>query len=1031
LAVLSALLFGRPAKAQVGDEIPSANYYAGVAAIYLGEYREAERELRRESQRGLRTTLARWVDSVCYHAMLGEVLYHQGRNAEALAQFDQACQYLLAYPNWMTRVNFQRPPVADPNPARRVAPWGATTRTSVPAQFPRTEQVAFGQLNNSQVLQRGGVFAAPEYRRVNVQEIIRAAALALRRRADLLGPLAPQDKLFKDLSSVLAAGNLTPPNHWSIAWVDLQRGLVHAALGQLDQASNALNRAALAGGQFDHPLTCVALLEQGRLAMRAGNGQAAAQFFHEASLSAYYFENWDALTESVWLGWVNHMAHGGNGLYAPLEPVAAWAQLNRLQHISVKLRLAQAESLLWLDELPQAAALLGGGARPLGQMNGSIAGIHHLYLQAVTHYLQGRAGPGGEVLSQALTAQAAASLRNFQIGLTGSLYDAGDVVSREAVALYERLLADPLPAEWAYQPLDVMAVLSTPHDGAFDRWLHAALDRKDVPSALDVAERAKRRRFLASQPLGGRLIALRAILEAPERDLSREAILQRQHFLAAFPVYRQLASAGERLSSELRAGPVIARPEEDPKPLNQRYEEWRANAEERERLLMQIALRRLPSSLEFPCWRKTADLQQALSEGQALVVFHAAGEQVQGFLITSGGTHTWSLGGVRPLRTKVGEYLRDIGNFGAGRTLPVDELARNVWHKSGNELYKAIFAESRLDTASTTELIIVPDDALWNVPFEALIPDAADPEQPLGVRLPIRYGPTAALVLGGSRGFRRPQHTAIVGGEFNVEEAVTGGEDLLAELEKLVAGPLRLGQPLSQPGYLVAPLVDMLIVLDDVSIERAAANGWSPFPRSPAGAADTLGAWSALPYGGPERVIVTTYATEAELGNRGTRRGSAAPPGTDVFRTVCHLMASDAQTILLTRWRTGGRTNFNLVREFVQELPHSSAADAWRRAVLLAREAPLDINREPRLKRSSDESGPPTASHPFFWAGYLLVDTGAEAAENTAPAPATSQPAGDVPAKVPLPTLPPPDAPPGEKPMNERETRPGEAKTSK
>ena len=87
-------------------------------------------------------------------------------------------------------------------------------------------------------------------------------------------------------------------------------------------------------------------------------------------------------------------------------------------------------------------------------------------------------------------------------------------------------------------------------------------------------------------------------------------------------------------------------------------------------------------------------------------------------------------------------------------------------------------------------------------------------------------------------------------------------------------------------------------------------------------------------------------------------------------------MAGGARSILMTRWRTSGRTNFDLVREFAKELPNALAADAWPRACLLAREAPLDAVREPRLKRSDETGDLPTADHPFFWAGYMLVDTG-------------------------------------------------------
>src|SRR5438477_6398401 len=107
VAVMLALLAASTASAQLGDEIPHASYYASIQAFYAGEYRSAERELRRETARGIHTPQTRWIDSICYYAMLGEVLFHEGRNAEALDQFDQACQILLAYPNWLLQVRFQ------------------------------------------------------------------------------------------------------------------------------------------------------------------------------------------------------------------------------------------------------------------------------------------------------------------------------------------------------------------------------------------------------------------------------------------------------------------------------------------------------------------------------------------------------------------------------------------------------------------------------------------------------------------------------------------------------------------------------------------------------------------------------------------------------------------------------------------------------------------------------------------------------------------------------------------------------------
>ena len=237
-------------------------------------------DLRQESRRGIRTTQARWIDSICYHAMLGEVLYHQGRNAEALAEFDQACQVILAYPNWLLQVQFQpQPPRPDLARARRPPPWGQSSRSVTLGQFSETEQVFIGELDPRRALQQGGVVRTPMLWRINVVEIIRTSALAIRRRSELLGPLATHDPISKELSTVFARGNLSPPNHWSSAWIDVLRGVAQAGAGKLDEADMLLSRSLTVDGQFDHPLTCVVLLEQGRIAMARGDSRGRRNFW--------------------------------------------------------------------------------------------------------------------------------------------------------------------------------------------------------------------------------------------------------------------------------------------------------------------------------------------------------------------------------------------------------------------------------------------------------------------------------------------------------------------------------------------------------------------------------------------------------------------------------------------------------------------------------------------------------------------------------------------------------------------------------
>jgi hypothetical protein len=354
-------------------------------------------------------------------------------------------------------------------------------------------------------------------------------------------------------------------------------------------------------------------------------------------------------------------------------------------------------------------------------------------------------------------------------------------------------------------------------------------------------------------------------------------------------------------------------------------------------------------------------------------VFHAAGGELYGFVVSQSGVHLWQFGDIRRLRSGVADFLRALGNYGANRAMSAEELISDRWRKMAAEAYPAVFGDARLDLAKTTALTIVPDDLLWYLPFEALVPDAAKPETALADLVPLRYGPTAALAMSNPRTLRRTQHTGIVANDLSLGASDSERDEMLAELEKAVLGPLRLPAPLPVPAHLLIPLLDTLVVLDDVDAARITPSNSLPLPRG-RGKADVA---FALPYGGPEHVIVTGFATAAEQGLKPARRGSTreARPGSEMFEALCGMMASGARTVLLSRWRTGGRTNLELVREYVRELPQVPATEAWQRACLLARESPLDSQNEPRFKGLDEAAEPPTANHPFFWASYLLVDT--------------------------------------------------------
>jgi hypothetical protein len=137
------------------------------------------------------------------------------------------------------------------------------------------------------------------------------------------------------------------------------------------------------------------------------------------------------------------------------------------------------------------------------------------------------------------------------------------------------------------------------------------------------------------------------------------------------------------------------------------------------------------------------------------------------------------------------------------------------------------------------------------------------------------------------------------------------------------------------------------------------------------------------------------------------------------------MLSTGARTLLISRWRTGGQSSLDLVREFAQELPHTSPSDAWQRAVLLLMEGRLNAAAEPRIKRTVGEQ-PIRGDHPFFWSGYMLVDSGstgnAEGDDELEPAAAPAKPAAQPPAAKPADGPPPKevDAPAKGKPGKRR-----------
>jgi tetratricopeptide (TPR) repeat protein len=981
--ILAMVAWVDPAPAQLTSRsAPSNNYFAEFGMFYDGDYSDALKAFQSESRGSIKNAQTRWIDSICYETMCGECYFQMGMLDKALPHYTAALQIYKTFPDWMMKVQF--PPsirVASAG-ARRAVPWGSSTRQAQLGSYRPMDLIGQGQIDMTDVVKSGGIVQQANLFSISSQEIVRMTCLALRRRTALLGPVSKFDPLTAE---VLAAMNrsIGPPNHWTEAWTNLERGLALLASGKDTQAAGLLQRAVLAGGEFDHPMTCVALLELGRLAMRAGDYPKAATFFDEATFAAVNqyaasersLPDCGTLEEAFRYRAAVHLLSGGKGFFTPLEQAIQWAKAKNLRQLRASLLLCAAENYIVLNQPHQAELMLKEAVATIGRrkMGAGAIGGRLSYLTAVVAFQQKRISEGNAALASAMEYMRHGSFWLFHIDLTDGLYVSGGATPRMAMDLFAAVLREPQPSDWATEPMESLATLTTPQPIAFEHWLETALAQKVDVTAIEIADRIRRRRFFNSLELGGRLESLRWLLEGPAVYLPQQAQLQRQDLLARYPAYAKLSQQAKAIHATMAKKPLVA---EDPAALK---EQTRGLAEladlgvKQEAILREIAVRREPAAMVFPPLQTVPEVQKSLPSKHAVMGFFFAGRRLYGFLLNNERCMLWQVGAWPGLVKQIQNMLREMGNFDQKHELTIKDLGDSKWKQSGKQVLDALLKGSPADfTQPFDELAIVPDGVLWYLPFEALQVSADGRLQPLIARFRVRYAPMLSLAVLQGGGRSPTDNTAVVQGRLASRDEEAAARKAFDQFAAVVPGAMALRPPSPAPAAAYSTLFRRLVVFDDIPFSEQDLYGWSPAPIERGRMGGTLADWLLLPWGGPDVAVFPGFHTTAEDGLKRVNKNQA---GNDVFLAVCGLMANGARTVLLSRWRTGGQTSTDLVREFMQELPNSSPADAWQRAVLLTVGSRLNLDAEPRLKKSSTDETP-KANHPLFWAGYMLVDCG-------------------------------------------------------
>ncbi len=951
--------------AQISRVKPGQSYFNTIDLLYDAQYRRAARGFQNELRSGVRTVQARWVDSICYYTMLGEALYLQGAYGPALDQFDRSAELFLANSRWLHQLSFQQAPRVDTNLARLQPAWARPRRAVLYANMPTSFLFAVGQIDNRTPSQQGGVVRAAQYWKLDAQELARTIGWTIYRRGKLLGPLAKHDPLQRSLADTLSRGGVGVANHWSSAWVELWWGLAAASIGDVAQATPHLRQALTLDGRYDHALTGLAALAQGDLALAAGT-PSAGNLLLEAINGAIAYDDLSVLTEAIKnLAWMP-------GTPAPLlDNVGVWSSRGGIHHVTITAGLAAAEASLRVGDNDGAASRLQGLFGRHREAESGLLGIAAARIQALLEAKAGKRGKAMQTALRAIEAQAKVSLRNFRIELARARLDSGELSPRLARKVFVEVLGDPTGNDWREDPIDCLTSLRTDHSPVLARWFAVTFSRRDMGEAINLAELTRRRRYFASQPLGGRLASLRRLLSAPDETLDADQRSARNILLTVWPPYVSAHQKGLEARRTLADMPGLLGGKGSAPATRRVTTNYQRTLDHREQLLLEMALSRHYTPLVYPPPLTANETKKRLKPGQAVFSLHETQGEMYGIVLTSTGENVWLIGKQKRLRKKIVELLREVAGVSAQQNRTFEELGGDAWREPAIGLGQMLFDKSRIDWTTLTELIVVPDSLMWYCPLEAVLIGSPGVEtKPLLEIAPMRYSPTVGLAFLPKKPQPPTTLLAIVGPKPD-EEAPAN------PIMAVDPQALRLAPPQSPSPAIVKTLVHRLIVDEERVLNPAAALEVSLLPTSRRSSSN-LSEWSASPHTGPQVVTLSQLHTAAERllkSSRGSKKGTMRP-GDELFYATCALLAPGTETVLLSRWTTAGARDHDLVAEFLVGLDSVTPSKAWRRSVRLARPTPLVVDQEPRVEPPNNRGldTPPDATHPFFWAGYLLLN---------------------------------------------------------
>ena len=743
-------------------------------------------------------------------------------------------------------------------------------------------------------------------------------------------------------------------------------GIAYASQEEWAKASSTLKQSLELPGGLDHPLTPVGLLELAYIGLSIEKDPEAAELALEASYSAAIFDQYDLVAEALSLGTMLHLKRNRSA-YLPLRNSIAWARQNDAALLEATSIVRLAECLSEAGELNLSQQTLNQSSRVINSRNDlprAVIGARAKYVTALNLFLAADFSGGSKVLNAAMSHFNKGSLWVYRLQLANILA-AGGATARQIDQLYNTLLHDPTELDWQLDPFEAITFLATPHVASMERWFDTAVARRDMRQAFKIAELTRRHRFFAALPMGGRLMAFRWLLHAPDSALSQSALKQRTNFLARNPNYKASIEQVAELTKKLKEIPLDVEPKsEDDIQRTKLMKELAQLSATQETILASNSLRREPADMVFPPSYTETQIRYTMRPDQMALVTMATSSGYHIFMLNQKSLQYVNFIKTRVMHREISRWLKDLG--GNQASVDIKQVTSQDWHKNSKVIADELFSKILTDQWSgVKEIIIVPDGALWYLPFEALLVGPEEDKMLLSEKVNIRYCPTASLAFGGQRPVQDLSNLLVLTGNLSPK---TDAELATAEYEKLL-DPLPEAQEwksVRQPSSLWGAQIDQLLAWTFIRSAKSGPLQTAPLSTEQQKLDDgSLHAWMKLPWGAPQHMILPGYQSPG-IGIRGNNIGN------DLFLTTMGLMAAGSRTILISRWNTAGKTSFELSGNYAVKLKSEGNFAALAQARKLVRESDLDLENEPRLRPGKVKEAI-KAEHPFFWASSMYL----------------------------------------------------------